>query len=199
VLSSEHEWVNHELECFKGNFVSCRVEPNNHNPLTVISVYSPAWPVARDRIKEVDVSKVKTQTNPDVWGTDILWAALQNTVSENDTWIVGGDYNSSETFDVDWQDRNNKVYGIRSCGNAQTLERMYRLGFTECLRKSNNDNIIPTFRHSTGGVEHQIDHLFVSNGLYSKLEKCSLGSQATIFGKSLSDHLPIIAEFRTES
>jgi exonuclease III len=195
-LSSEHDWVERELQLFRGNFISCKVQPNNHEPLTVVSVYSPAWPIERDRIRNADVSKVKTSLNPDVWGTDILWAALKNTVSHNGLWVVGGDLNSSETFDADWQGRNNKVFRIRSSGNAEMIARMRQLGFTECLRKSNNDNIVPTFRHSTGSINHQIDHLYVSSDLYSRLDKCRVGDQAIIFGKSLSDHLPIIADFK---
>jgi len=197
-LSSEFAWVKHELEFFKGNLISCRVQPKDHEPLIAVSVYSPAWAVGRERLKEVDVSQVKTKVNPDVWVTDILWAALQNTISGNDTWVVGGDCNSCETFDRDWQKRNKRRFSIRSSGNAEMLERMSRLGFAECLRKANDDSIIPTFRHSTGSVDHQLDHLFVSNGLFSKLEKCSVGDQAIIFGKSLSDHLPIIADFRSD-
>jgi len=196
-LSSEHAWVNHELEFFRGNLISCRVQPKDHEPLIAVSVYSPAWAVGRERLKEIDVSQVKTKVNPDVWVTDILWAALQNTISDNETWVVGGDCNSCETFDSDWQDRNKKVFSIRSSGNAEMLERMSRLGFTECLRKANDNCIVPTFRHAKGMIEHQLDHLFVSNGLFSTLEKCHVGDQAIIFGKSLSDHLPIIADFRT--
>jgi hypothetical protein len=91
------------------------------------SVYSPAWAVGRERLKDVDVSQVNNKVNPDVWVTDVLWAALQNAISGNDTWVVGGDCNSSETFDVDWQDRNKKRFGIRSSGNAEFLERMFSL------------------------------------------------------------------------
>jgi len=112
---------------------------------------------------------------------------------------VGGDFNTSETFDVDWQGRNNKVYGIRSSGNAETLERMHRLGLSECLRKYNNDQIVPTFRHPRGGVDHQLDHLFVSGCLYANLEKCSVEDAKVIFGQSLSDHLPIVADFNDNS
>jgi len=134
-----------------------------------------------------------------VWGADILLAALRNTVADGEMWIVGGDYNSSETFDCDWQDRNNRRFGIRSSGNAENLERMRRLGFTECLRRAENDPIIPTFRHSRGGIDHQMDHLFVSSALCSRLDRCIVGDQAVIFGESLSDHLPIIADFRVSA
>jgi exonuclease III len=194
-LSSEHTWVNREIEFFRGNLISCRVQLKDHQRLVAVSVYSPAWAVGRERLKDVDVYQVKNKVNPDVWVTDVLWAALQNAISGNDTWVVGGDCNSSETFDADWQDRNKKRFGIRSSGNAEFLERMSRLGLTECLRKANNDSITPTFRHSTGSFDHQLDHLFVSNGLVSKLTKCTVGDQAMIFGKGVSDHLPIIADF----
>jgi len=139
---------------------------------------------------------VKTSVNPDVWGTDILWAALKHTVSPTGQWVVGGDLNSSETFDAVWQHRNKKRFGFRSSGNAEMIARMGQLGFIECLRKSNKGNIIPTFRHSTGSINHQIDHLYVSSDLCSRLDKCRVGDQAIIFGKSLSDHLPIIADFK---
>jgi hypothetical protein len=38
----------------------------------------------------------------------------------------------------------------------------------------------------------------VSDGLFKKLKQCSVGEQETIFGNSLSDHLPIIADFKDE-
>lgn len=194
-LSSKHAWVNRELEFFKGNFISCIVQTETQKTYKVVSVYSPAWPVDKNRLKGIDVSQVKLKLNPDVWGTEIIWSALKNSILDNEKWIVGGDYNISETFDKEWQDKNGKVFGIRSSGNKEIIDRMYAMGFTECLRKSNNDNIIPTFKHSNQTVVHQIDHLFVTNDLYSKLEKCNVGDQAVIFGESLSDHLPIIADF----
>lgn len=193
-LKSEYEWVNHELEFFKGNFISCTVLPQNQEPLNVVSVYSPAWPVDKDRLKGIDVSPVKLKSNPEVWVTEIIWSALKNTISSNENWIVGGDYNSSETFDKDWQDKNRIKFGIRSSGNKEILDRMYELGFTECLRKY-NDKIIPTFKHSNKEIAHQLDHLFVTNKWCSRLKRCQVGDRSVIFGKSLSDHLPIIADF----
>ncbi|MSQ14683.1 MAG: hypothetical protein EXR50_02325 [Dehalococcoidia bacterium] len=194
-LSSEYDWVNRELEFFKGNFISCIVQLQNQEPINVVSVYSPAWPVDKERLKEIDVSPVKLQLNPNVWGTEIIWAALKNTISSDEAWIVGGDYNSSETFDITWQDKNKVRFGIRSHGNVEMIARMNNLGFTECLREYNG-KIVPTFKHSRGGIDHQIDHLFVTNGLYPRLKTCAVGNQSIIFGNSLSDHLPIIADFK---
>ena len=193
-LSSEYDWVNKEIEFFNGNLVSCAVKLRDHGKFNVISVYSPAWPVDKNRLENIDVSPVKLKNNPEVWVTEILWSALKNMVSNNKRWIVGGDYNISETFDKKWQDDNRVKFGIRSSGNKEILDRMQKIGFTECLRKYNNE-IIPTFKHSSGEIVHQIDHLHVTNNLYSELKKCGTGEQSKIFGESLSDHLPIIADF----
>lgn len=196
-LKSEYAWVNDELEFFKGNFIACKVELQNHKKFNVVSVYSPAWPVDKNRLKEIDVSPVKLKENPDVWATEIIWSALKNTIANNESWIVGGDYNSSETFDKEWQDEHGIKFGIRSSGNKEILVRMNKLGFTECLRKY-NDKIIPTFKHSSKEIAHQIDHLFVTNNLYSRIRMCKVGDQAIVFDNSLSDHLPIIADFKEE-
>lgn len=194
-LSSEYEWVNKELGFFRGNFISCLVQPKNCEPIYVVSVYSPAWPVNEERLRGIDVLPVKLELNPQVWPTELVWSALKNSVSNNETWIVGGDYNSSETFDAEWQDKHGKRFGIRSSGNREILDRMLALGFKECLREFCKV-IVPTFQNTQGKmVVHQIDHLFVTNNLYSQLKKCEVGDQSTIFGKSMSDHLPIVADF----
>jgi len=79
-------------------------------------------------LKGVDVSPVKLKLNPKVWPTEIIWSALKNTISNNEEWIVGGDYNISETFDKEWQDRNGVKFAIRSSGNKEILDRMYEVG-----------------------------------------------------------------------
>lgn len=196
-LKSEYAWVNNELSFFKGNFIACEVVLQNNERLNVVSVYSPAWPVDKDRLRGLDVSAVRLKENPDVWATEIIWSALKNTIANNESWIVGGDYNSSETFDKEWQDEHGIRFGIRGSGNKEILSRMSDLGFTECLRGYNN-RIIPTFKHSSGEIAHQIDHLFVTNNVYSRLQICEAGDQSTVFGDSLSDHLPIIADFKEQ-
>jgi exonuclease III len=109
-LSSSQEWINRELDFFKGNLVSCRVQPTNYHPVTVVSVYSPAWAIHADRLKAVDVSQISPKASGEVFCADTLWAGLQNGITDHDSWLVGGDFNSSETFDVEWQERNNRVF-----------------------------------------------------------------------------------------
>lgn len=184
-LSSEYDWVNRELEFFKGNLISCRIQPINFEPINVVSVLSPYWYLDKNRLEGIDVSAVKLKSNPEIWVTEIIWSALKNMVLNNETWIIGGDYNCSETFDY-----------TCSSGNKEILDRMFDLGFRECLREY-NDRLVPTFQNSIGKkVIHQIDHLFVTKNLYPLLSKCETCNQSEIFGKSLSDHLPIIADFR---
>jgi len=43
---------------------------------------------------------------------------------------------------------------------------------------------------------HQMDHLFASSGMAADLVSCSAGDHAKVFGGSLSNHLPIVADFR---
>ena len=39
-LKSNYEWINNELNFFKGNFIACKVKLQNHKKLNVVSVYS---------------------------------------------------------------------------------------------------------------------------------------------------------------
>lgn len=155
----------------------------------MLSAYSPAWPVDQARLRGVDVGPVKLAQNPDVWVTELLWAALLNARDDDAQvpWVIGGDLNASETFDDMW------VGGPR--GNRELLDRMAALGLKECLRESNG-RLVPTFRNARDGrIVHQVDHLFVSKTLASKIIACNVAEPARVLEASLSDHLPIVAEF----
>lgn len=187
-LSSRWDWVNRELQRFEGNLLAHRVFLRGQE-YRVLSAYSPAWPVDSKRLQGIDVEPVKLTLNPKVWVIDLLRAALLDSCNSNDSvpWVIGGDLNSSETFDYMWPG------GPR--GNREFLDRIRDLGFLECLRHWNGA-LVPTFRNPRDGkVIHQIDHLFVSGSLKERLISCVTAEQARVFDRSLSDHLPIIAEF----
>jgi len=137
---------------------------------------------------EVEVNEVKLKKNSKVWGTELVWAALRYTIPTSKTpWIVGGDFNSSPTFDYLWKGGPH--------GNQKVLDRMNALELVECLFHSKGV-LTPTFKNATDKkVIHQIDHLFVSADLISNLGFCETGNAQHIFENSLSDHLPIIADF----
>jgi endonuclease/exonuclease/phosphatase family metal-dependent hydrolase len=152
----------------------------------VVCVYNPAWPIDRARFHGIDVSGVKLKLDPDVWVGDILWAALHHSqYPSRDLWLVGGDFNLSESFD--WRPKGPR-------GNKEYLDRMAALGLVECLRQSTGC-VTPTFRNTDGqAVKHQLDHIFVSRQLALALAACRTGSQEQVFGR-LSDHLPVLADF----
>jgi exodeoxyribonuclease-3 len=156
--------------------------------MRVVSVYSPAWEVDSARLKDVDVSSVKLSHNRYVWMTDLLWASLVHMKPDpSEVWVIAGDFNLSETFDL-WPG------GPR--GNREYLDRMEALGLTECLRKTTGV-LTPTFRNTREGmVKHQMDHLFVTAALSERLVACGVGPSAVVFEQRLSDHLPIVADFR---
>lgn len=183
-LTSKYDWVNLELAKFSGNLSCFTVLPNNCPHINVISVYSPAWEINTSDYPNDDVQKVRLKQNNKIWLTEILWSGLQNENLIDQNWLIGGDFNCSETFDYTF-----------SSGNKEILDRMDDLGLKECLREYNKQ-LVPTFKNPKGGeVIHQIDHLFSSPYLFSKLVDCSVDDKYQIFEKSISDHLPIIADF----
>ena len=103
-------------------------------------------------------------------------------------WVIGGDFNSSETFDA-WR--------VGGRGNAEIISRLNLLGLKDCLR-THHGRLIPTFRNPRGGaVIHQIDHLYVSEDLLNRMRECHALMKETIFAQRISDHLPIVADFST--
>jgi exonuclease III len=186
-LRAARDWVESELRLFAGNLLARQITPDSGPRMNVVSVYSPAWAVDRARLKGMDVSSVKLTLNRDVWVTDLLWASLLHiNLNRREPWVVAGDFNLSETFDL-WPG------GPR--GNREFLDRMAALGLEECLRMTKGA-LTPTFRNLREGIiEHQMDHLFVTPALSERLIRCDVGPPEVVFDRRLSDHLPIVADF----
>lgn len=180
-LETPWEWVDQELESMRGNFVT-----GSHGELNLISAYSPAWPIMkRQQLAEIPTaSEVKLKHNPELWGTELLWAMLK-AQDLSKPWVVGGDLNACETFDL---------WNAKPRGNRELLDRMEHLGFTELLRASAGE-IVPTYYNSkTKQVRNQMDHLWVTQDLAARVVRCVVGDADIVFGEKLSDHLPIIAD-----
>ena len=64
-LTSRWDWVDRELEHFRGNLLAHRVTVLGQE-LRVLSAYSPAWPVDPERLRDIDVTPVKLKLNPKV-------------------------------------------------------------------------------------------------------------------------------------
>jgi len=185
-LSRGVPWVDHLLNTsFKGTLIAKSVALANGEKLQAISVHSPYFSVCEDRENRIDALPLLEIDEKEIYLTDLLLATLKNQdLKGEQCWVVGGDMNSSETFDATW-----------GSGNGEFLNGMKELGLTECLRH-HNKRLIPTFQNARSKkVLHQLDHLFVSSALANRLAACIVGDANRVFGNSISDHLPIIADF----
>jgi exonuclease III len=189
-LPAPADWVARELEAHGEFFTAKTVTLLNGITLKVLSVYSPAFPIDPTRLKEIDTRDIQLTQNRDFWATELMWAAVKSMqIANEEPFIVAGDLNSSETFDYLWKG------GPR--GNREIMDRMNALGLYDCLRMFTG-TLTPTFRSPRGGsVIHQLDHLYVTPMLLSRLTWCDVGSAERIFAPRpmLSDHLPIVADF----
>lgn len=186
-LNGPRPWIDDVLEAYAGNLPSRVVHPRNGPPLKVLSAYSPPWQIPWHYFDGADLDALRRTQQHGVWLVDLLLAALEHGRPDpEERWIIAGDLNLSESFDHD-----RRFAG----GNGAWLERMSSLGLVECLRAAKGE-LTPTFRHSRGGIWHQIDHLFVTRALASQLAGCEVGSAERVFASPLlSDHLPVIATF----
>jgi exonuclease III len=158
-----------------GNTLGAVVELARGGTVRVINMYIPPW----------------TTLRPDgrrVWLHDEVLETLRRVGRFGDSpWVIGGDLNLSETFDLrSKKPRGNKVF----------LDAMAACGLTDCLRHSQG-RLVPTYRHRSGSVEHQIDHLFVNGTMLELLASCNTPDDSEVFDAQprLSDHLPIVADF----
>lgn len=187
-LPAPEEWIKRELEAYKDFFTARHVTLESGVHLTAMSVYSPAFALDTPRLDGVDTSSIRLPQLNEIYGTELLWATLSRMrIRPDERFVVAGDFNSSETFD-----------NPKPRGNRVVMDRLKALGLTETLRESRG-HLTPTFRTTYGGyITHQLDHLYVSEKLRSELTRCDVGSAERVFGPRpmLSDHLPIVAEFR---
>ena len=187
-LPAPAEWVAQELDTWAEYFTAKVVTLPSGAILRVMSVYSPAFPVDRARMELVDTAGIQLTQNRDVWGTELMWATLKAMdVGADDPFLVGGDLNSSES--LDWS-------ASKPRGNLEVMERMNALGCRDCLRAFTGQ-LTPTFRSPRGELIHQLDHLYATAPLSGSLTQCRLGSAERVLqsNPSLSDHLPIVADF----
>ncbi len=187
-LNSELAWVNGEYKHYSGNILSCKAKTEGGKQLNLISFYSPAWHIPDQRLGGSDLSKVKLTDNPNVYVTEVLWKLLTDSMSSvGGSWIIGGDFNSSTTFDWMW--------GKKPRGNQEIIDRMNALGLSDCL-STHAGELVPTFKNARGGkVIHQMDYIYTDSQLGERLCSSGVVGDRTIFERSLSDHLPVVADF----
>lgn len=172
-VRQEHE---HLLRLARNNMHAHEVALDHGERIGVLHAYCPPWPLER-------------MHGSDVWLTHLLEDAVRNLEGRGGMpWVVAGDLNLSETFDMRSREPR---------GNKAFLDAMTAAGMIECLRHSRGA-LTPTYRHRDGSLIHQIDHLFVNGPLAERLLCCDTAPAELVFAPRprLSDHLPIIADFR---
>ena len=187
-LYSDVAWVNDVRSFFAGNLLMRNVTIANGRVLNLLNIYSPAWSVPTHLTEGLDLAGVKLVLNPQLYFTEIIWKVLADSIARTSgEWIVGGDFNSSETFDHMW--------GPKPRGNRELMDRMNAAGLHDALREKAGQ-LTPTFRSPRNGtVVHQMDHLYLTQNLMAEVEQCCVPNPSAIFANNLSDHLPITAEF----
>lgn len=79
-------------------------------------------------------------------------------------------------------------------GNREFLDRMARLGLVDVLRDSQG-RLTPTFKPIRSAVvKSQLDYIFVTEALRKRLQISFTAPAEQVIG-TLSDHLPVIADF----
>lgn len=185
-LSSKLDWVRAIQRDQCGWLVEGQIVRDTGDRFHVVSVHSPAFHVPSESLGGVDVSEIKLKNNPHVWFTEILWSLLSEAhISDGSNWIVAGDFNSSILFDKP-KDR----------GNGEIVGRMNRLGLVDGL-SHHRQAPVPTFQHTGGSVEHQLDYCYLSRPMLKRLARATVLTEGEVFGSSprLSDHLPVLCEF----
>ena len=72
---------------------------------------------------------------------------------------------------------------------------MQALGFVECLA-GYEMKLIPTYKNAKNGkIIHQLDHVYATANLYKAMSKAYVIDDSNVFENSLSDHLPIVADY----
>jgi len=95
---STYDWVNKEIKHFAPNLLWCKILLEDKTVLHAVSVYSPAWPIDKNRLENIDTGWVRIGS--DIWVTDILWDVLNNyKIWWHDVMIVSWDFNAAVTLD----------------------------------------------------------------------------------------------------
>ena len=186
-LASELGWVNRIAADLAGWIAPCRTTLPSGEEYRVISVGVPFWSIAPEQYAGVDVSPIKLRQNPELWYHDILYGLLRDAgISDDANWLVAGDFNSSLLLDEP-----------KPRGNRENIERLGALGLTDCLSHFHG-RPVPTFQHASKTVRHQLDYCYVNAPLLDRLQLARVPDQAEVFGPRprLSDHLPIVCEFK---
>ena len=101
--------------------------------------------------------------------------------------LIAGDFNMDRRMD---DNPTGSVFAIKNTyPHNNFFNAIEDMGFHDCMRKFHS-RPVQTHRNARSDYPWELDHMFVTEGLYSKLIKIDV-----VGAETLSDHDPIIAEF----
>jgi endonuclease/exonuclease/phosphatase family metal-dependent hydrolase len=166
-----------ELSAVRGYVASAEIEAPTAS-LTVVSVHAYPARVPDEYLEELDLTDLIVAPATAVWPGDILWRLTRGLPTSGRSAILGGDWNTARLFD--------EVYGPR--GNHEFFVRMSETGWFEAIRKFFDTEVQTYFRPGRGA--YQLDHVFLTEDLYSNLSSAEVVTTDEIL--SASDHAPMV-------
>ena len=168
------------LPAVDGYLAGALVEVPGVGDVAAVSVHAYPSQVGEQHLTDLDASELVVPPQKAVWPGDILWWLTRKLPAHGTPSILGGDWNTARRFD--------EVYGPR--GNREFFQRMTETGWREALRKFNEEEVRTYF--SRGKTPYQLDHVFLTDGLYEPLKRGFVDSSAEVL--LASDHAPIVLE-----
>jgi len=170
------------LPAVDGYFAGALVDVPGFGEVVAISVHAYPSKVGEDYLDGLDSKELVTPPQKAVWPGDILWWMTRRLPDGERPAILGGDWNTARRID--------EVYGPR--GNRGFFERMLKTGWYEALGKFHDSEVRTYFIGEK--APYQVDHVFLSEGLYHSLEQGFVDSSPEIL--LASDHAPIVFELQ---
>lgn len=180
-------WASRWLATIGGAVVAGELT-SKHGEVVLLSCYSPAWkiqlPTAPPTAEQVASVRLRAKKDAEVWAADLIWVLLDELCRTGRDVIAAGDFNLCVAFD--------ETIGS---GNREYVDRMSSSGLSEVVRHFYPDErATPTFRNARSKrIEHQLDYVWVTPGLKSRLLTCALGEHQLLLDNT-SDHLPVLFE-----
>ena len=164
----------------EGNLVVAVVDSPQDEPLVLINIYG---------ILRPHQENPKGTRLADPWIhralSDLTYLLRGLTRPKHSNFILSGDFNNDPRMDdiSRFKDESKLIF-----------DRIKSFGLEDCIKPSYPD-FVQTYRHNVPAtVDWQLDHMFASRGPFRRLESVQVDHSQAV--SSISDHNPIIAEFR---